>query len=150
MIQTSLTPGDLWSNPVDMADLLQLCTDAHGPAGCGARSALQWDRMGIKVSIYIYIFLNNYFFKTIALTVKLTNVLAVFQFLHWLYDLTHIYFFPWSFVFAVLFNFWWCNLLHGTNGAQLYIFINILFRYDTVCLLLFISSFDICLVFLIL
>jgi len=41
MIQTSFTPGDLWSNPVAVADLQQLWTDAQGAAGGGARSGLQ-------------------------------------------------------------------------------------------------------------
>jgi len=39
-IQTYLTPGDKWFNPVVEADLLQLCTDAQGAAGGGARSDL--------------------------------------------------------------------------------------------------------------
>jgi len=40
MIRTSLTPGDLWSNPVAVADLLQHWTDMQGAAGGGARSGL--------------------------------------------------------------------------------------------------------------
>jgi len=44
MVQASLTPVDLWSNPVAVADLLQLWADAQGAAGGGARSA--WTETG--------------------------------------------------------------------------------------------------------
>jgi len=40
MVRASFTPGDLWSNPVVVADLLQLWTDAQSAAGGGARSGL--------------------------------------------------------------------------------------------------------------
>jgi len=40
MVLASLTLGDLWSNPVVVADFLQLWTDAQGAAGGGARSGL--------------------------------------------------------------------------------------------------------------
>jgi len=40
MVEASLTPGDLWFNPVAVADLLQLWTDAQGAAGGGALSGL--------------------------------------------------------------------------------------------------------------
>jgi len=39
-VRASLAPGDLWSNPVAMADLLQLWTDEQGAAGGGARFGL--------------------------------------------------------------------------------------------------------------
>jgi len=51
-IWTSFTPGYLWSNPVAVADLLQLWTDVQGAAGGGARVGLNWDLTAIKVSIY--------------------------------------------------------------------------------------------------
>jgi len=51
MIRTSLTPWDLWSNPVAVADLLQVRTDTQGAAGGGARSGL--NLTGIKVNKYI-------------------------------------------------------------------------------------------------
>jgi len=47
------TPGeDLWSNPVAVAELLQLWTDAQSAARGGARSGLIWDWTGKKVSKY--------------------------------------------------------------------------------------------------
>jgi len=58
LIRTSPTPVDLWSNPVAVVDLLQLCTDAQGAAGGRAKSSLIWDRTGNKVkkvSKYYYI-----------------------------------------------------------------------------------------------
>jgi len=63
MVQASLTAGDLWSNPVAVADLLQLWTDALGATGCIARSGLNWDRTGIKLTNYIYISIYNFFFS---------------------------------------------------------------------------------------
>jgi len=42
MIRTSFTTGDLWSNPVAVANLLQLWTDTPGAAGGGARSGVAW------------------------------------------------------------------------------------------------------------
>jgi len=40
MVWASLTPGDLLSNPVAVADLLQLWTDAQGAAGGEVRFSL--------------------------------------------------------------------------------------------------------------
>jgi len=40
MVQASLTPRDLWSNPVAMADLLHFWTDAQGAAVGGTRFCL--------------------------------------------------------------------------------------------------------------
>jgi len=40
MVLAFHTPGDLWSNPVVVADLLQLWADVQGAAGGGAMSGL--------------------------------------------------------------------------------------------------------------
>jgi len=40
LVRASFTPVHFWSNPVAVADLLQLWTNAQGAAGGGARSGL--------------------------------------------------------------------------------------------------------------
>jgi len=54
-ITTSFTPGDLWSSPVVVADLLQIWMDAQGATRGGTRSCLNWDWTGLKLTNFIYI-----------------------------------------------------------------------------------------------